>query len=122
MPLNKARRKQFLNRWHRRIGITVAVWLLLLAISGLLINHAHDWGLDQSNIPGTLQSLLYPMTMGDEFEEAAFISWERLVLDLHAARFLGSLALWFSDFMAGLLVLLSISGIWMWWWQAARRK
>ncbi|MBE9548779.1 MAG: PepSY domain-containing protein [Proteobacteria bacterium] len=121
MTLDKARRKQLLARWHRRIGISVAAWLILLAISGLLINHAHDWGLDQSSIPGLLQELLYPLTMGDEFEEAALISWERLMLDLHAARFLGPLALWFSDLMAGLLLLLSISGIWIWWRQAKRK-
>lgn len=43
----------------------------------------------------------------------AGISWERFVLDLHAARFLGSLAKVFNDVMAGLILLLAVSGVWM---------
>jgi hypothetical protein len=121
MTLDRARRKQLFARWHRRIGITVAIWLVVLAVSGLLINHAHDWKLDQAGIPAVAQQLIYPMTMGDEFEAAAFISWERLLLDIHAARFLGSLSIWFSDFMAVLLLLLSFSGIWLWWRHSKRK-
>lgn len=42
------------------------------------------------------------------------ISWERLLLDLHAARFLGPLASAFTDLMAGLILLLALSGLWLW--------
>lgn len=34
-------------RWHRRIGVAAAVLLLLLAVTGLLLNHTHDVGLDR---------------------------------------------------------------------------
>ena len=40
------------------------------------------------------------------------ISWERLLLDLHAARFLGPLAGLFSDLMALLIVVLAVTGYW----------
>lgn len=33
-------------RWHRRIGVAVALFLLLLAVTGILLNHSHDIGLD----------------------------------------------------------------------------
>jgi len=122
MTLDHARRKQLFNRWHRRIGITVALWLLVLAFSGVLINHANDWSLDQTGLPENVQSLFYPLTMADEFDETAFISWERLLLDLHAGRFLGPLAAWFSDIMASLIIILSLSGIWLWWKNYRRSK
>lgn len=36
-----------LLRWHRRIGVVAAGFLLLLAVTGLLLNHGHDIGLDR---------------------------------------------------------------------------
>lgn len=36
-----------LLRWHRRIGVVAALFLLLLAVTGLLLNHTHDIGLDR---------------------------------------------------------------------------
>lgn len=41
------------------------------------------------------------------------VTWERLVLDLHAARFLGSLAKGFTDLMAALILVLAVSGGWL---------
>jgi len=41
------------------------------------------------------------------------ITWERLLLDLHAARFLGPLAQAFTDLMAATIVLLVLSGAWL---------
>ena len=41
------------------------------------------------------------------------ITWERFLLDLHAARFLGPLAKVFNDLMAALILVLALSGIWL---------
>ena len=41
------------------------------------------------------------------------ITWERFLLDLHAARFLGPLAKAFNDLMAITILLLAVSGFWM---------
>ena len=46
-------------------------------------------------------------------KSAAGVTWERFVLDLHAARFLGPLATWFNDLMAALILLLAASGAWL---------
>jgi uncharacterized iron-regulated membrane protein len=43
----------------------------------------------------------------------AQITWERFFLDLHAARFLGSFSRVFNDLMAGLILLLALSGFWL---------
>ena len=44
---------------------------------------------------------------------AESITWERLLLDLHAARFLGPAARGFTDLMAALILLLVVSGLWL---------
>jgi hypothetical protein len=41
------------------------------------------------------------------------ITWERLLLDVHAARFLGPVAPWFTDAMAAAILLLVFSGAWL---------
>ena len=51
---------------------------------------------------------------------AASITWERLLLDLHAARFLGPAARWANDLMAGLILVLVVSGAWL--YRAKRRR
>lgn len=217
MTVNQARRMQLIARWHRRLAVIVMFWLAVLALSGMLVNHAHDWGLDREPIPLSLHSSLYgiehsPDTGCDglpeivaecrrifaildlpngrlllaehslflldadgnlleklalgptglvsleagyarggniylrdgsnivrtgpelldfqvlsERESAALadaawqrrgeqsgsISWERLLLDLHAARFLGPFAKAFNDLAAGLILLLLLSGTWL---------
>jgi len=223
VTIDQARWLRVLARWHRRIALVVCIWLVVLAASGLLINHAHDWGLDRSSPGPTLQRLLYGVesdgeefcndaaslgpecaevfaqlplpagellvgrktlflidTQGDLVEKLAAaqlglgdveaavasdssvylrdakqtvkvdeelldwqvvdaaaiahlqardwrvgassgetISWERFLLDLHAARFIGPLAKGFTDLMGGLILLLALSGLWLWW---IRRK
>ena len=222
MTVDQARRRRFLARWHRRLALVVFAWLGVLAISGVAINHAHDWGLDQAALPAILQHRLYDIDPGNadyctvaadfatacqslfahleweggsalldehnlyvldaggrlleklpvaqlglerldggyvengqiylrdsttmlvtdseflEFapvapeqagllagrgwknrQEMESISWERLLLDLHAARFLGPLARVFNDVAAAVILLLVVSGFWLYF---VRRK
>ncbi|MDH3941846.1 MAG: hypothetical protein OET46_12720, partial [Xanthomonadales bacterium] len=44
---------------------------------------------------------------------AEAITWERFLLDLHAARFLGPAARLFNDLMAAFILILAMSGLWM---------
>lgn len=37
----------FLHRWHRRIGLVAALFVLLLVTTGILLNHTNDIGLDR---------------------------------------------------------------------------
>ena len=217
MTVDKARRRKSVARWHRRFAVFLSLWLVVLAASGVLINHAHDWGLDRKPLSASLQRWVYgietsdvnfcdtamtagldcsgvfarlPLPMGalllgkdslflldpsgklieklsvaqfglgnlqagfrdgsqiylrdihktvltdaelidhvvlDSRAEEALsgrnwqvrgqaaenITWERLILDLHAARFLGPLAKIFTDLMAGLILILAVSGIWL---------
>lgn len=219
MTISQARRMQLMARWHRRLAVFIMLWLAVLAVSGILVNHAHDWGLDRKPLPRSLQSSLYGIEHSragdcdgipetgvnceevfailelptgrlllaehslflldadgrlleklplastglasleagyaregniylrdgsttvrtgpelldfqvlDERESAALadvawrqrgeqtgsISWERFLLDLHAARFLGPFAKAFNDLAAGVILLLLLSGTWLYW-------
>jgi uncharacterized iron-regulated membrane protein len=217
MTIDKAKRRKSVARWHRRFAVFVSIWLILLAGSGLLINHANDWGLDSKPLIAPLQQWVYgvetqdvglcePITRegiacdelfaqlqlpvgvlllgardlfllddsgqlvekisvrqfglaslqaafregseiylrggnkvvqttpdlanghvldsaaaaalnGRQWQEAGEtsqeITWERFLLDLHAARFLGPVASLFNDLMAAFILILAISGIWL---------
>jgi len=217
MTIDKAKRRKAVARWHRRFAIFISTWLVLLASSGLLINHANDWGLDSRPLASTLQRWVYgidvqgadlcePLTRegiaceqlfarlqlpvgvlllgvrdlfllddsgqlvekmsarqfglaslqaalregseiylrgadkvvlttpdlleGQVLNSAAaaelsgrnwqvatksseLITWERFLLDIHAARFLGPVASVFNDLMAAFILILAISGLWL---------
>jgi uncharacterized iron-regulated membrane protein len=217
MTIDRARRRKAVARWHRRFAIFISIWLILLAFSGLLINHANDWGLDSQPLAHTLQRWVYgvevesndlcePITReeiacdqlfarlqlpvgvlllgvrdlflldesgqlvekmsvrqfglaslqavlregsrvylqgndktvlttadlmdgrtlnseaaaalsGREWQVAGSapdtITWERFLLDLHAARFLGPVAKIFNDLMAAFILILAVSGLWL---------
>lgn len=49
-------------------------------------------------------------------------SLERLLLDLHSGRLFGDIGVWIVDLSALGLVLLSLSGFYLWWKQFSRRK
>lgn len=217
MTIDKAKRRKAVARWHRRFAVFVSIWLVLLAGSGLLINHANDWGLDSKPLSAPLQRWVYgidaqetglcePITRegiacselfarlqlpvgvlllgardlflldhsgqliekmnvrqfglaslqaalgegsriylrsankvvmttpdlvdGQELnseaaaalrgrdwqvagERSENITWERFLLDIHAGRFLGPLTTVFNDLMAAFILILAISGIWL---------
>lgn len=62
-----------------------------------------------------------PAKKMDQIPEAIFqqefssgITWERLVLDIHAGRFFGRYAPWIMDVMSIAFLILAITGIYMW--------
>ncbi|NRD75434.1 PepSY domain-containing protein [Shewanella sp. VB17] len=42
--------KKQLRSWHRGLGIFSAIFVLLLAISGILINHSHQFAIDNTHV------------------------------------------------------------------------
>jgi hypothetical protein len=44
------RLRKFLRKFHRWIGILASLWLLLLASTGLLLQHSDDWHLNKKYI------------------------------------------------------------------------
>jgi hypothetical protein len=46
--------------------------------------------------------------------QSQFLNWERVILDAHSGRLFGNIGVWFMDIVAFMLILLSISGIYIW--------
>jgi len=46
-------------RWHRRMGLVSALFVILLASTGLLLNHGNDLGLDRRSLPTSFLSRFY---------------------------------------------------------------
>jgi len=41
----------YLWHWHRRVGVVVAIFAVLLAVTGIVLNHTAQLGLDRSFVP-----------------------------------------------------------------------
>jgi len=63
-------------------------------------------------MPESLQNALV------SYFRAEGVSVERVILDVHNGRILGKYGLWFADLVGAFLVLISLTGLWLW----ARRR
>ena len=45
--------RMLLLRWHRRIGVVAALFVVVLVVTGIAINHSDDWGLDKKPLKQT---------------------------------------------------------------------
>lgn len=77
-----------------------------------------DWQVIQPiNTPKWLQSELASDDKIQQAElayRAQFLTLERIIIDSHSGRILGDIGVFFMDFIALLLILLSISGLYIW--------
>ena len=58
-----------------------------------------------------------PTSVKDElstFFRGKGVTIERVILDIHNGRILGQYGAWFADLVGGLLVLISLTGLWLW--------
>lgn len=46
--------RDLVHKWHRKIGITAAAFVILLALSGLMLNHTEQLDLDNQHITNKL--------------------------------------------------------------------
>lgn len=63
-----------LHRWHRRIGVTVSLFLIWMAASGWLLNHTGGFDLAQRNLTGDFITAHYGIR--NEMPEQVFIADE----------------------------------------------
>lgn len=52
-------------RWHRRLGVLAAFFVLLLAVSGIVLNHSSELGLDRSFVDSPWLSQAYGDDSGE---------------------------------------------------------
>ena len=79
-----------------------------------------------THVPGTQDAAFLPLP-GDMARAIRLdvlhhsLTWERVLLDLHAGRMFGSAGAWLADIAALLLLLLAVTGVIV-WMQRTRRK
>ena len=113
-----------LVRWHRRIGVICALFVILLCITGILLNHNAVLGLQHITINNEWIRSLYgfpPLPApaeqsADHFSPYSIpqLSLDRLLLDLHSGRLFGKTGVYLMDAAAIGLLLLSITGLIVW--------
>lgn len=87
-----------------------------------------DWQIIQPlNIPNWLipeQTSIAQTQQAELLYRSQFLTLERIILDSHSGRILGDIGVIFMDFIALLLTLLSISGLYLWmkYTKGARKK
>ena len=59
---------QVIHRWHKRIGIVAALFVVLLTLSGFILNHTGSLGIDNIYIKNRLLLDLYHIGPDDEPE------------------------------------------------------
>jgi len=101
-----------LYRWRDRLyrihvvtGLAAAVWFLLMALTGILINHQESLGLLDAEVSDRYLPGYYRSDARSGTTRLNII-----ITDLHSGRILGSQGAWISDLVAVLLIVSLLSG------------
>ncbi len=101
------------RRWravHLVTGFVVALWLVLMAITGVLINHQEDFGLIDIEVANAYLPAHYTNEYHPESNGLHMV-----IGDLHSGAFFGPVGRYIGDLIA-LLILISVgSGIYSYW-------
>ena len=94
-----------LYRIHVVTGLAAAVWFLLIAVTGILINHQESLGLLDAEISDRYRPGYY---RADSRTGATRLNI--LLADLHSGRIFGSQGHWVSDLVALFLIVSLLTG------------
>ena len=103
---------------HWRIGLAAAVFILIIAITGILLNHSRAMGLHHISLDHPLILSAYNMDVPAELRGGEGVSLEKIILDLHTGKLFGIPGTIISDMAALALIFLTGSGLYNLW----RRK
>lgn len=100
-------------RWHRRIGIISAVFFLILAITGLILNHNVGLNLNKTYLSSEWLHNWYGLPVPEEggFEG---LTADRVLLDIHTGRFFGAIGTLIVDIATICLLFLTGTGFYIW--------
>ena len=115
-------KRSFLLRWHWRIGIIATIFLIILSITGIALNHARLLGLDHIYLDAEWIMSLYNMDLPPDIppEQAEDyrgkgITLERFILDLHSGALIGLPGKVISDLTALAIIFLCLTGAYNLW-------
>jgi len=106
---------KFIQKLHRIAGVAAILVVLSVTITGLFLNHT-DWlGLHERYAEGPFYMGVAGIGHGDGMDGGGEPpTWERVVIALHSGRVLGASSGVFLDVTGAALVLLSLSGLYLW--------
>ena len=78
---------QFVNRWHRRIGIVTALFVILLVLTGLMLNHTDFLQLDSRYVQNQL--LLDAYDISPDEQPVGFRAGDRWISQVGERIYLG---------------------------------
>lgn len=108
------------------IGFDGQVWLKTQAGYFMADDELIEWTPAMPFAPISWSQVLDTQTAQAESDtisllaRSSHLTWERVILDIHSGRFFGSLGPWFMDLVALSLIIMAISGIYL--WQQVRPK
>ena len=76
----KKQRKNF-RLWHRRIGISVSLLLIWLAVTGLFLNHGADLSLDKKTLSAEWVKRFYDVELPEFYSFNVGEGWVSLAED-----------------------------------------
>lgn len=118
------------RKWHRNIlgyfrwlTIFSVILIVFISITGILLEHKNEFRFMQTvRVPTTILPQQYEdrlattreaqkMDISEAAVETVPLNW--VVYDLHAGTFFGRWAIYYYDLIALALMVLSITGVWM---------
>jgi len=117
-----------LPRGIEAIGFDEQVWLNTASGSYMADADLIEWNQAQPFASIDWSEPLAEDSVVNERESIALqarsshLTWERVLLDIHSGRFFGSLGPWFMDLVALALIIMSLSGIYIWQQQKPKKS
>lgn len=72
--------KQLLRRWHRNVGLSSCLFVIVVVITGLLIQHAHTLNFDQKHISSAWLMNVYGISLPER--QLAFVDGDNALVQL----------------------------------------
>lgn len=95
------------RRLHITIGLVFGLYFLLLGVTGVMINHADDWGLTTRSVSHRYLPGGYRAQDGDATR------LDIVIADLHSGRLFGRYGHWLPDLVTAFWVISILTGVGM---------
>lgn len=119
---NRTLWQRIMLKWHARLGVIASVFVLIITLTGLVLNHPEWLGIHGSDVTASWVLDHYYGEVPEGKDAASFrpssIPLDRVILDIHTGHFFGISGVVLMDVTAIALLLLVSSGIYNW----AKRK
>ncbi|GMT50148.1 MAG: hypothetical protein IEMM0008_1687 [bacterium] len=115
---------RIIQRIHRVAGLLVLVLILFSAVTGYFLLHSQDYALSESHVENQWLLNLYGKPRTPKYDpliddnvpslDNASLTWEKWLTAIHRGEFFGVSIPLVQDFLVLSLILLSLSGPYLW--------